>query len=382
MSKGFLHVIGSLDTKNGGTYTALISIIKMLDAAGHSNFVVATSTANEEFDNSFFANRYILFKKSFPKKFRQSSEGNVWLEENISNYDGIVIHEIWGGLGIAASLKAMNKNVPYYIWPHGSLDPFDLNKKKALKKVLGKLILKKILFNAKAICCTSEEERKRLVVYNKNSKKSNFEILPLMVDYNGINEGNGDVFREKYDIAKTDFVFLFLSRINYKKGIDVLLNAFHQLLQTKNIPSAKLVIAGTGTKDYVAEIESLAKTLGLSNQVVFTGQLSGKNKADAFMGSDVFVLPSKNENFGIAIIEALQTSTPIIITKDVYIYQELFNENHQPGWICAYTKESVYECMLKATENKNNLKLKDDALAAGNHFQLNGLLPLYKKVYK
>ena len=374
-------MIGELDAKIGGTYTALVLIVKMLDKIGHNSFIIATRKGNEILEFDFFKDRYLLFDKSFPKKYRQSSQAVDCLETNIHEFDGIIIHEIWGGIGISACLAARKKKKEYYIWPHGSLDPFDLQKKTYFKKALGLILINKILYNAKYICCTSNDEKDKLVVFGR--RKNNVVVLPIMVEYDGLVIGNKSNFRKKFNIREDQFVYLFLSRINYKKGLDSIIYALHSLIKQKSIirDDIRLIIAGTGDDEYVKYIEDLVVKLKLAEIIIFTGQLSGLEKADAFVGSDVFVLPSKNENFGIAIVESLQSGTPVIITKNVYIHSLLFSKDFEPGWICENVNNDLERCLLESYKQKNVLKLKNDSLSAGRLFQPDLLEISYKNIF-
>jgi len=383
-----LHVIGTLSIKHGGTYTALMSIMQMFDRLGYENELITTIdslNSNADYDKNYFQSRLIVFNKSFPARFKKSVTALKWLNQNIANYNVVIVHEIWTGIGLDACKVAYDKNITYHIWPHGSLDPFDLKKKKLLKKLVGFVLLNKILCKAKYICCTSQLEQELLEYFGK--KNNNSIVLPLPVDY----VTNIDLiknipvqFRNKYQIPKDTFVFLFLSRINYKKGLDIIIESLNELLIEKLLPvdQVKLVIAGDEATEYATHIKNLVTKYNLQNNVLFVGMLSGINKIVAFKESNVFLLPSKNENFGLAIVESLQVGLPIIISKNIYIYKNLFN-SEKPGWMCGEgTVDEVKSAMQDAFYNMDNNIMKNSALQVGRQFMTEYLLSKYRVIFE
>lgn len=107
------------------------------------------------------------------------------------------------------------------------------------------------------------------------------------------------------------FRILFVSRIDPKKGLEMLLEALRLLGDI----SVKLEVCGTGDESYVGSIRSMVETMGLASQVRFSGHLSGDEKMQAFMRSDLCVLPSHSENFGMVIAESLAHGVPVIASR-------------------------------------------------------------------
>ena len=361
-----LHVIGDLDEKNGGTFTALCSIIKVLDELGLENFIITTEKEGSVIKNPILKNRYLKFQRSFPGRFTKSKLAKKWLKDNITGFDALFVHEIWGGLALDACLMALKKKVKYYIWPHGSLDPFDLQKKHFLKQIVGKLIVNNILLHAEHICCTSSLEKERIVYFGK--KKQNGIVLPLSVNKPEGMIGKREKFREKYQLNNC-LVYLFLSRINYKKGLELIIQSFAGLRDEGNwdIKKVKLVIAGIGSEQYTSKIKLLIAQLQLEDTVIFTGMLTGQEKEDAFSGSDIFLLPSMNENFGLSIVESLQSGLPVIISDNVYIHKEIL-AGHTCGWLCKFHKDSLMETLKLSSAVVDLKDYSKQAIIAGNKF--------------
>jgi glycosyltransferase involved in cell wall biosynthesis len=116
-------------------------------------------------------------------------------------------------------------------------------------------------------------------------------------------------------------VVLFLSRLHYKKRPDLLLMALHRLVEQNY--DFHLIIAGSGEAEYETELKNLAASLGITQQISFAGFVIGEDKDLLLQGSDMFVLPSFSENFGIAVAEAMAAGLPVIITPGIQIAPEV-----------------------------------------------------------
>jgi len=116
-------------------------------------------------------------------------------------------------------------------------------------------------------------------------------------------------------------MLLFLSRLHYKKGLDLLVPA----LARARTRDAMLVIAGPDNDGYRAKVESMAREHGVLGRLLFPGMLYGQDRIAALADADLFVLPSYQENFGIAVVEALAAGTPVLISDQVNIFKEIFD---------------------------------------------------------
>ncbi|WP_161973419.1 glycosyltransferase [Arcticibacter tournemirensis] len=371
-----LHVIGSFDKKNGGVYSAITSITDMERSLGYTSDILSIKSDDQQYDSSFFNGQVNLFNRSFPYIFSPSKEAERWIELNVENYDLIVLHEVWAILAVRVASIAKKHEVKYIIWPHGSLDPFDLKKKSFLKKILGNIIIKGVTTNATAICCTSSIERDVLETYN-DRKNVNISVLPLPIGFNA--EGSRQRFRNKHNIPADTFVFLFLSRVDYKKGLDLFLHAYKRFVHTNNGLDVKLIIAGKGNRAYETYINRLIDEMQLSAYTYSAGFLSGTEKADAFAGSDCFILPSMNENYGISVIEALQSNLPVLISDNVYIWKDIVPVG---GWVCKHNVDSISNSLNVIHHEfiSKQIRMKDPA-KVGESFKKDRLISLYSDFY-
>lgn len=374
-----LHIIEGVDANLGGLPYALFNILATEKMIGLHSEVLSIVPPPGTFDEISFEYPCYLFSASFPSRFKRSQSAMQWLETHIQEFDCLIIHSLWNLLSIESAFIAAKHQKPYVIWPHGSLDPFDLQKKYFLKKAIGPLVIKRVLKKASFVCCTTSLEAELLECYGSNPK---VQVLPLAIEKIH-EEGQRSRFRQTYNFEENDTILLFLSRINYKKGLDILLQAL-KLLQKRNPANhqrIKLAIAGSGSEEYTLYIKTLVNQLDLTSIVTFCGLLSGEAKADAFAGSDCFVLPSMNENFGIAVVESLQAGLPVLISKNVYIWQEIITQ--QGGWVCDYSVDSVYKQLVYVLDHPQDLILiKSQAQIIGDQFKPQSLSPAYFGFYQ
>jgi glycosyltransferase involved in cell wall biosynthesis len=368
-----IHIIPNIAAKMGGTAYAVMNILALEKSIGINSTVISIN-ADGIAPCLFELATVEVLKPSFPARFSRSTSGNKWLKENAHNYDMAVIHTIWGAFQAEAARILHRLHVPFIIWPHGSLDPFDLQKKKYLKRILGPIMIRPMLDKSKAIICTAELEAEKLEKYGSKTEP---KVLPLPIDPAN-RKGERAKFRRKLLLGDDDFVLLFLSLICYKKGLGLLIPAVKRI--SVDYPNVKLVIAGSDLNGYEKKVRYWIRRYKLENRVIMTGFLSGQDKYDAFAGSDCFILPSMNENFGIAVVEALSVGLPVLISRNVYIWEKIIETGG--GWACNYSIGSLVESITNILKNPSDLKSKKDrAGCSAEQFSLENLKPLYKNFY-
>jgi len=360
-----LHVIEGIDKNLGGQPAAMFGILGIEKLISVTSEVLSIKPPNGTFNEEEYSQKFNCFEPSFPKRFSNSKSGINWLRNNITSYDFLIFHGIWTVLFYRAVSLAMVNNIPYVIWPHGSLVPYDLEKKALLKKILGKLFVKNALERSSMVCLTSAKEE---VVFERYGSDPKTAVLPLPISIpktNFYNKKNGD-----------NFVFSFIGRINYKKGIDVFLKAFKQL--STQYPKIRFEIWGTGDLEYTKYINNLIIKEGLAESAKLMGFLERDKKIEVYQNSGCFVLTSMYENFGIAPIEALQGGVPILISENVFIWEDV----QDAAWICKYSEQSVVENMIKILTNNDNYNYKKNiAVTTGNRYLPENIKPLYNNLY-
>lgn len=317
-----LRIISSMNHTSGGPVEGVFQSSQVLLRLGHKVQVVTLDSPKSDTHSSSPLN-IIALGPSFssyaycPRLFH-------WLKANISKYDVVLIHGLWQYHGFATRKLAIKFNIPYFVFTHGMLDPwFKITYPfKHLKKWCywpwGEY---KILRDAKGVLFTSEQERLQAKasfwLYNCNDIVVSYGTKKPVYNKNLCIKQ----FLEKFPALENKKILLFLSRIHPKKGCDLLLRAFAKFANQE--PLLHLVMAGPDQVQWQTELEILQSELRISSQVTWTGMLNNEFKHGAFLLSKAFILPSHQENFGIAVAEALAYGIPVLISNKVNIFSEI-----------------------------------------------------------
>ena len=242
------------------------------------------------------------------------------LQQRVSEFDIVHINWLYVYSTLIAARACHSQGVPYLLAPRGMLDPNAIALHGALKKKLYlTLVERSHLHNAAAVHFTSIGERDQAI-------RSGWRIRPVVVP-NGVDlweyplTQNSELFPLLHPNLFGKRIILFLGRINYIKGLNLLVKALPIIV--RSIPDAHLVLAGPDDTGYVAEVEKWLIEENVLENVTFTGMLLHQDKLTAFAGADVFVAPSYLESFGMAIVEAMACSLPVVITDRVNICREI-----------------------------------------------------------
>ena len=319
-----LHVITSLSKSQGGPAVALPLLARALVQTGVDVTVVTTDddgrgkrlpvpTGEPVTGEDGVAVVYFRKQTEF---YRFSWGLTWWLWQHARNFDVVHIHALFTYTSTMAGWIARWRGVPYVVRPLGVLNHWGMeNRRRRLKRWSTRLIELPILRGAACIHYTSKQERHEAVTAGAGDLPS--VIIPLGIDTASYQElPDPEVFRARFPVAAGRKVVLFLSRIDAKKGLDLLLPAFAEVVRKH--PESLLVVAGDGDPGYVAHLRAEAGRLGLGDsQVLWTGFIAGSEKKAALSAATVFVLPSYSENFGIAAAEALAAGIPSVLTDQV-----------------------------------------------------------------
>lgn len=373
-----LHIMDSLDIERGGLPAALGLILKMEKRIGVEHQVLSTQQKTHRpikplniSDESIH-----LVPLSFPSRFYNSNGAISWLERHGKSFDLIVIHGIWQLLAVRSALWAKRNNVQYVVWPHGSLIPLDLRKKKFLKMIIGPLVIGPMLEKALSVLCTSEMEAEMLEKYRRNPL---IKILPLPVDYSPSLSEDETMDGYQLPVDDRDFVFLFMCRISFVKRLDLVLESMAGIV--KNVPNIKLVIAGSyADEKFEKGIRSKIMTLNLDDNIIHTGWVNGARKYRILSRVDCLLLPSMYENFGIVSVEALKCGVPVIISPYVSIWKPIIDS--KAGLLADTTISSLSYCMKEIVLNRDMfLELKSNTKKAASLFYSDSLEPIYRQAY-
>jgi len=260
---------------------------------------------------------YRIFRRQ-TKFYTFSFPLTLWLWRHVSDYDVIHIHALFSYPSILAAWCAKLKCVPYIVRPLGVLNNWGMSHRRPkLKRFSFRWIDGRVLRDAAAVHFTSEQE-------SAEAAQLGVRYVPLLisnpVDLLASAEEPG-TFRAAHPILAGKTVILFLSRIDPKKGIDLLLDAFARL--KANHSDVALVIAGDGDPVFVESLRARAHELGMADEILWVGFLDGENKRSALADADIFVLSSYSENFGVAVVEAMGAGLPVIVSDQVGLHRDI-----------------------------------------------------------
>jgi len=232
------------------------------------------------------------------------------LKENLEKFDVAHIHAIWNYSTGVTAYYCRKFSKPYIITPRGTIYPYTLAKKAWKKLPYFKLIARRDLQGAGAIHYTTEDELEKC--HSLLGFRNKAVVVPNGVDLVEFNDlPPGEMLKDRYPELRNKKIILFLGRINWIKGLDILVQSFGMLKREKN--DLHLLIVGNDENGYESKVRKWLMEEGVIDNVTFTGLLTGREKLEAYAGSDVFVLPSYSENFGMSVIEAMACGLPVII---------------------------------------------------------------------
>ena len=343
-----LHVIPSVGPLRGGPSFAMRAIAGGLAGRGIETHVAATDDNGPErldvrlgqpINEDGAVYWYFRRQTSF---YLCSMPFAIWLWRHASDYSLIHIHAVFSWCSNVAALIARYKGVPYVVRPLGVLNRWGMeNRRPLLKRLSFALIERPVLQHAAFIHYTAELER---IEAAECGFRDNPLIIPNPVEFpNGSAIAPKEHLRARYPELRARRIVLFLSRIDRKKGLDLLIPAFHGVL--KSIPEAALVIAGGGDRALIENLRDQCRALAIEDAVYWPGFLEGEAKLGVLAEAEVFVLPSYSENFGIAVIEAMAAAVPVIITDRVGVCREV--EQGKAGLVVAAAIEPVRNAIVR-----------------------------------
>jgi glycosyltransferase involved in cell wall biosynthesis len=317
-----LHMIGTLNPEAGGP-SEVVRVLVQHAPEGYVAEVVTLDDADAPFlhEAGFRGTThgmgavgwtYVYNRKLLP-----------WLRANRERFDGVVVHGLWQYCGLAVR-RAMGGRVPYVVFPHGMLDPYFKRAfplKHWKKWMYWAPVEYRVLRDAYRVVFTCEAERELA--------EESFWLhrwTPWVAPYGTVPPaGDEAVQREAFfavcpEVCGRRFL-LFLGRIHPKKGCDLLIDAFAKVAARD--AGVDLVMAGPDAQGWRARLEQSAKAAGVAQRIHWVGMLQGDAKWGAFHAAEAFVLPSHQENFGIAVAEAMVCGRPVLLSDKVNIAADI-----------------------------------------------------------
>ena len=361
-----LHVISSVDAVSGGPAEGLRQYCNIYKMGGHE-VEVASLDAPEVAKSSAIPAPVIGLGPGLGV-YRHSPLAVPWLKANVSRFDLVIMNGVWQYNAVAAYRALKGTGIPYAVFTHGMLDPYFKKRfplKHLKKTIYWHAILKKILCSANAVLFTSEEEK-----LLARESFSGYRVREMVVPYGSFGPkcdlgAAANEFVSRWPELGGNRLALSLGRIHPKKGTDILIEAFAATLAKD--PQWHLVLAGPDQIGWQKELEALAASLGIADRITWSGMLRDTLKWGAFAASEVFVLPSHQENFGIVVAEAQSCGLPVILSSRINIWREvasywagLINEDSLDGTIASLQRWSELTGEEIAAVGKRSRKCFDE----------------------
>jgi glycosyltransferase involved in cell wall biosynthesis len=318
-----LHVIPSLSPSSGGPSFALPAIARSLQPHGVEVHVATTDDDGPGRRKAgvplgqaipqeggwtlrYFAKQTEFYKVSLPLRH--------WLREHAADYDLVHVHALFSFASLAGARAALRSRVPYIIRPLGVLNRWGMeNRRRWVKALSFRMLELPLLKRAAAVHYTSGMERQDAARFGLGNHQA---VIPIGIDVEPFQKlPSASMFAQKHPEVAASRNLLFLSRVDVKKGLDLLIAAF--ALVAPQHADLRLIICGEGDPALLAALKQQAEALGLNGRITWAGQVSGEMRLAAFAAAEMFVLPSHSENFGIALLEAMAAGLPCISTDQV-----------------------------------------------------------------
>ena len=334
----------------GGPTYSIPTICEALVNAGES-VTVYTTNANGIEDLPYTPGilqdvqgvQVLYLKRNFHGNFFFSQQlASTCIQKiNTSNFDVVYIASNWGFPFIPACWSSFLKKVPYIISPRAS---FKRNawEGKYFKKFSYHLLFERFLINRASLIHYTT------ILESNQSRWLNLKppqvIIPNPVDFQKFDSlPSKSHFRNKFKIEEDKKVILILGRIDPDKGLDLALQSLQ--LVVKQVSNVLLVIAGPEENNYIQKLQSLAKILNIEEHLLFTGLLDAHQRVEALVDADILFSPSRSENFGMSIVEAMACELPVIITDQVGVAD--FVEREDAGLVVPLDHEQMANGLIK-----------------------------------
>jgi glycosyltransferase involved in cell wall biosynthesis len=314
-----LHVVPTYlpAVRYGGPIHAVHGLCRALARAGHEVSVLTTSVDGPR-DSAVPHDKAVnldgvsvhYFPSHLMRRLYVSTPLARALPDAVRRADIVHLHSVFLWPTLAAARVAREAKVPYVLSPRGMLVGELIRRRNALiKRAWIALFERKNVEQAAAVHCTSELERSELLALGLTPRE-------LIVVPNGVDLPDTAPAPHRHSREGGNPV-LYLGRINWKKGLDRLIEAM------RDVPNARLVIAGNDEENLTPGLQRQAHAAGIADRVQFVGYVEGAAKDKLLTEAGVLVLPSVSENFGNAVLEAMAHGCPVVVTKDVGLAQDI-----------------------------------------------------------
>ena len=319
-----VHFCSSIDLAHGGVVRAVLDICDLMAKAGHRITLLTCDdkdvpTGWHDAQNAAVPRALTIARPGGPLK-RFGDDVREIVRPIVERADVLHLHTPWETANLDFARIAREAGVPYVISIHGMLDDWSMAQRRLKKRLYLALVGRRLLERAFCVHCTASAEERQAKRWFLGGRG---RVIPLIFDLGPYRElpGSGLARAAHPEFLGDTPIVLFLSRLHYKKGVELLIEAAGQLRRGGR--AFLLVVAGSGEPEYVESLHRLVRDRDLEGVTLFTGLVVGDEKVSLYEAADLFVLPTSQENFGFVFPEALASRTPVITTRGVDIWPEL-----------------------------------------------------------
>jgi glycosyltransferase involved in cell wall biosynthesis len=337
-----LHVIRDLSRSTGGPVTALAGFAEAQAALGHRVTVLATARGGDR----IAPHGAILRLAPGFGSWSFSPALGAMAARLTQEADVVHGHMAWDYPVWAAARQARRFGKPFVLSPCGHLDKWSMSQ-KALKKKIYLAAMGDAVHGAAALHFTTEGEREA----SREATGDRFSVvIPLGTPEEAYaNLPQAGAFSARFPALAGKRLVLFLGRLHSKKQPDVAIDAFHRVAAMD--ARLYLVLAGPAAPDYEAVLAARAQALGLAERVTFTGLLQGEAVREAYAAAEIFVLPSFQENFGLAVAEAMAAACPVVVSDRLDLAAEIGAAG--AGLVCAPQAEAIAAALARLVASED-----------------------------
>ena len=373
-----LNVNMSLDqVRGGGSTERTLQISRSLVKAGHQ-VTVLSADAGLSPKNTHQEERRGLKIVALPslwERFYVPKPSQALVMKLVQDADIVHLMSHWTLINVLAYRAVKVCAKPYVVCPAGALPIY--GRSKILKKLYNQFFGRELVRHANACIAISTNEIEQFETYGIQAVK--VSVIPNGINPDDFPESDGSGLRVTLGIGDEP-VILFVGRLNFIKGPDLLLEAFCRCNQDGRLKGYHLVFAGPD-EGMLQGLKRMASECGLNGRVHFTGHISGTERSDAYRAADFLVIPSRQEAMSIVVLEAGVTATPVLIT-DRCGFEDVAEVGG--GMVVSATVDGLQRGLAEMLQDKNSLptmgaKLKAHVTA---HFTWDTITERYIALYK
>ena len=337
----WIQAVSHLDPKAGGVSAVVPQLGANLQREGLTVEIASFANIDETYALKPYPELASRHWPKSPAAWLAKSSLRSGLRRDVAQADGVHIHGLWETQSSVASRVARSLRKPYIISAHGMLEKWALGNKRLKKQIYSALVERS---NIEHAACLHALTRAEAEDYRRFGSHRPIAIIP-----NGIElpaSVDGSLFVERFPELQDKRIILFLGRLHFKKGLDILIKAWGEI--GARFPDAILVLAGPDCEGTRASIEPMVAQYGSANRVVFTGMLAPQMKWSALANAHCFMLPSYSEGLSVAVLEAMGMGIPVIISDRCNLPEM---KRSSAGWEIAATVTELRNALEQMLTN-------------------------------